>query len=369
MLGYYGDYIGPKVSTGEFMSASNSVPDTIQGFALMLNDDPTAPSSSRISLKTKPMPSLEKGQVLVKVLAAPVNPSDLVHLIGKYGISAQEGSFVGFEACGEVVQENAGLYGKYLLGKRVALSAQPGKDGVWADYAITKANYCLPLDRSISNEQGATLIVNPCTAVCLVDRALSLGAKSLVLNAAASQVGRGVINYAKSKGVQTIAIVRKPEQIDILNQLGASVVLNSADEKHLLKLKDNCERLKASVLLDALAAKETAITLKAMPKGSTAIVYGRLTETQNPLGGEFSVADVIFRDIKIEGFWLANFVARSSPLQIYLMSKKVQSLFKKGIFKTDIYSVVGFEDFKNDLDYYAKHKSIGKVILNPQLSI
>ncbi|WP_206486422.1 zinc-binding dehydrogenase [Thalassotalea sp. G2M2-11] len=341
---------------------------TNKGFALSLSNDASLPSSKRISLIEKPIPALAKGQVLVKMLAAPVNPSDLVHLLGKYGISANDGAYVGFEGTGIVVDANAGLYGKWLIGKRVALSAQPGNDGVWANYAITKANYCLPVRKSLTNEQAATLIVNPCTAVCLVERAKALGAKAIVINAAASQVGKGVIRYAKRHQINTIATVRSEQNVEVLQQLGADkVLLTTADDYHD-QLKTACQHYHATVLLDAVAADDTPQVLKAMPNSSTAIVYGRLTETYDPIGGLFSVADVIFRDIKIEGFWLAKYIGSASPLQVILLSRKVQKLFEQGIFHTDIAKVTDFDGFAQALDHYAKCKSDGKVILIPDHS-
>ncbi|MCJ8319851.1 MAG: zinc-binding dehydrogenase [Colwellia sp.] len=337
------------------------------GFSLKLFDDQDAPSSARISLISKPLPALKKGQVLVKVLAAPVNPSDLVYLLGKYGLPPQDGAFVGFEGCGIVIKANAGLYGKWLQGKRVAISAQPGGDGVWAEYAITRANYCLPVRKELSDEQAATIIVNPCTSVCLVQRAKELGAKAIVINAAASQVGKGVIRYAKMKGIKTIATVRNKKNVSALKALDADHVLVTTDEDYRSKLKIICQQLKATVLLDAVADKETPEILNVMPNNSTAIVYGRLTETHDPIGGLFSVADVIFRNAKIEGFWLAKYIGDSKPWQVLSLSRKVQKLFAQGIFHTDIYASVGFDDFSVAIDHYANNKSDGKVILKPNL--
>ena len=338
-----------------------------QGFALVLSDDESLTSSQRLNLIEKELPSLRKGQVLIKMLASPVNPSDLVYLLGKYGLPPQDTAFCGFEGVGIVVDANAGFYGKWLKGKRVAISAQPGIDGVWAKYAITKANFCLPVRKDISDEQAATLIVNPCTSVCMVDRAKTLGAKAIVINAAASQVGKGAIRYAKRVGLKTIATVRSQANVDVLTKLGADHVLNTNDEGFDETLKTLASTLKATVLLDAVAADDTPRTLKAMPKGSTAIVYGRLTETHDPIGGRFSVADVIFRDIKIEGFWLATYIGNAKPWQVLALSNKVQKLFASGVFKTDIYASVGFSGFAEAIDHYAVHKSDGKVILFPQL--
>lgn len=346
------------------MSVQNSpLPLNNKGFALKLLEDSEAPSSQRIELVEKEIPPLKPGQVLVKMLAAPVNPSDLVYLLGKYGLPPQESAYVGFEGCGIVVDANAGLYGKWLKGKRVAVSAQPGIDGVWANYAITKANYCLPVRKDIADDQAATIIVNPCTSVCMVERAIELGAKAIVVNAAASQVGKGVIRYAKMSGIKTIATVRSDANVTVLEKLGADQVLLTTSEDYQEQLKHYCREFKATVLLDAVASEDTPTVLKAMPNHSTAIVYGRLTETHDPLGGLFSVADVIFRDIRIEGFWLATFIGKASPWQVYRLSQKVQKLFAEGVFQTDIYKTVGFEDFYQALDHYAENKSDGKVIL------
>ena len=339
--------------------------EAVKGFALSLSDDSELSSSQRIMLTEKSLPTLRKGQVLIKMLAAPVNPSDLVYLLGKYGLAPNNGAFVGFEGCGVVVDANAGVYGRWLKGKRVAVSAQPGCDGVWAEYAITKANYCLPVRKELSDEQAATIIVNPCTSVCLVERAMELGAKAIVINAAASQVGKGVIRYAKLKGVKTIATVRSESNVASLQGLGADSVLLTSQDNFEETLKKTAKAFNASVLLDSVAAEDTPKLLKAMPNSSTAIVYGRLTETYDPLGGLFSVADAIFRDIRIEGFWLAKYIGDVSPLKVLALSSKVQKLFAQGVFKTDIYASVGFEDFAKALDHYATNKSDGKVILLP----
>lgn len=347
------------MATNQFTSTKNL------GFSLIMQEDIELPSSARISLQEMPHQPLKKGQVRVKMLATPVNPSDLVFLLGKYGLPPNEGAYVGFEGCGVVVEANAGLYGKYLLGKRVAVSAQPGENGVWAKYAVTKAGFCLPLRGDIADEQAATLIVNPCTSVCLVERAKELGAKALVVNAAASQVGKGVIRYAKQLNIKTIATVRSDKNKQVLEALGADKVLVTTDQDYKAQLKDICHQWHASVLLDSVAAEETALSLKAMPNNSTAIVYGRLTETHDPLGGVFSVSDVIFRNMKIEGFWLAKYFKDANPLKAIRLSKKVQSLFAQGIFKTDIYKQVSFNEFAEALDHYADNKSDGKVILLP----
>lgn len=336
-----------------------------QGFALKLIDNPDAKLSARIELKQKQLPALKRGEVLIKVLASPINPSDLVYLLGKYGIPPVEGNFAGFEACGEVIDANAGLYGKWLKGKRVAIFATPGKDGVWANYCVTRSQFCIPVRKELSDEQASTIVVNPCTSVCLVERAKQLEAKAIVINAAASQVGKGVIRYAKTLGIKTIATVRSHRNIAPLEQLGADKVLLTDSDDFKSQLKASAKSLEATVLLDAVADTDTPLILSCMPNASTAIVYGRLTETHDPIGGLFSVADVIFRDVKIEGFWLSTYIKKASALGTIKLTRKVQKLFVDGVFDTDIYGTFNFENFPEALEHYAEHKSDGKVILRP----
>ncbi len=343
----------------------NKIPSNNKGFALKNNDDQEALFSERLNLVTKPITKLKKGQVLVKILAAPVNPSDLVYLLGKYGIPPVEGAYAGFEASGIVIQANAGLYGKWLTGKRVAIFATPGLDGVWAEYAVTGVQYCLPVRKELSDAQASTIVVNPCTSVCLLERSQQLGAKAVVINAAASQVGKGVIRYAKLLGIKTIATVRSEANLKVLNELGADKVLLTTTEDFKEQLKQVCKEFKASVLLDSVADKDTPTVLQCMPNRSTAIVYGRLTETHDPIGGLFSVSDVIFRDVKIEGFWLANYIKKAGALKVILLSRKVQKLFADGIFDTDIYGEFDFNGFPEAINHYANNKSDGKVIFRP----
>ncbi|WP_102794350.1 zinc-binding dehydrogenase [Bowmanella denitrificans] len=339
--------------------------ETNLGLALKLLEDTLAPFQQRLQLVEKPVVMPQKGQVLVKMLASPVNPSDLVYLRGQYGLPPQDGTYAGFEGCGEVIAANAGLYGRWLVGKRVALSAQPGQDGLWARYACTLASYCLPLRKDIDNAQGATLIVNPLTSICLLDRARKLGAKAIVINAAASQVGKGLIRYAQKLGIKTLATVRSQANVETLKALGADWVLLTSAEDFSEQLKQAVQASGASVLMDAVADDDTARVLRQMPAGSTAIVYGRLQESQDPLGGKFSVADVIFRGISIEGFWLARTLKHAPIWKVLNLNRKVQQLFADGTFHTDIYAECGFDDFIAALEHYAEHKSDGKVLLCP----
>jgi NADPH:quinone reductase-like Zn-dependent oxidoreductase len=113
-----------------------------------------------LTLVEKPVPEPKPGQVLIKVAAAALNPSDLMFVRGLYGFTKSLPTVPGFEASGRVVA-GSGAYARLLIGRRVACGVQRVGDGTWAEYVVTDAMTCLPLLPCVSLEQGATLLVNP----------------------------------------------------------------------------------------------------------------------------------------------------------------------------------------------------------------
>src|SRR5574341_802742 len=129
-------------------------------------DSYTGVNALRIERRAVPQPG--PNQVLVKVAATPINPSDLAFLEGLYGFKNPTPVVPGFEGSGIVVSVGSGMLGKYLNGKRVACISQGRGDGVWAEYMITPTSLALPLDASVSLEQGAMSVVNPLTAMAFL---------------------------------------------------------------------------------------------------------------------------------------------------------------------------------------------------------
>ncbi len=179
-----------------------------------------------LAVREIPVPRPAAGQVLIRVAASPINPSDLRFLSGPPAGST--GAIVpGLEGSGTVVSAAAGLIPRLLVGRRVAFASAQG--GAWAEYAVAPATRCIPLGKNVSLEQGATLIVNPLTALAFFDIARRGGHTAIVNTAAASALGRMVIRLGRRAGVKVINIVRRREQVELLRELGADVVLDNSD--------------------------------------------------------------------------------------------------------------------------------------------
>ncbi|UCG26586.1 MAG: alcohol dehydrogenase catalytic domain-containing protein, partial [Chloroflexota bacterium] len=112
-----------------------------------------------LRVEQRPVPKPAGNQVLVKIAAAPINPSDLAFLEGQYAFHEPPPVVPGFEASGTVVATGGGMMGRYLDGKRVACISTGGRDGTWAEYMVASTGTALPLDDSVSLEQGAMSVV------------------------------------------------------------------------------------------------------------------------------------------------------------------------------------------------------------------
>src|SRR5215469_18017528 len=183
-------------------------------------------SYALLALEERPTPQPGKGEVLVRMAASPINPSDLASLQGLYGVQKALPMVPGIEGSGTVVRTGSGFLARRLLGKRVACAAGAG-DGAWAEYMVAPALQCSPLPASVNDEQGAMRIVNPYTAWAHLQIVRQAGARTIVQTAAASTLGRMVVRLARLRGVWVINVVRRDAQAEALRTLGADHILNS----------------------------------------------------------------------------------------------------------------------------------------------
>jgi len=309
----------------------------------------------------KPKPKPGPGQVLVKVEAAPCNPSDLLFLQGNYGVEKTFPTVPGWEGAGTVVESGGGVIPWWLKGRRVAFAGQADRDGTWAEYAVADAKGCIPLQKGITSAQGSTLIINPFTAVGLIEEAG--GHRAIIQTAALSQVGRMIQILAKEKNVPVINIVRRDEQVEELKESGAEWALNSEKRDFAKCLKELAGELNATIAFDAVAGKLTEDLFQAMPPKSRVLVYGALSGNSCK---HISPLSLIFESKILEGFWLTKWIEKSGFWHTLQASRHVQELMKSGKFETKIREQVSFEGWQGALRAYQKSMTSGKVILSPK---
>lgn len=310
-----------------------------------------------LQLVEKEVPRPGRNQVLVKMAVAPVNPSDLMYIRGMYGFRAPLPSAVGFEGSGTVVAAGPGVMSRFMLGRRVAVAVS-GAGGTWAEYVVTDAPLCVPLLKSVTDEQGATLIVNPVTAWALMDMARRGRHRAVVQTGAAGALGRMIERMGQQRGVPVINVVRRPEQVSLLQALGAKHVVDSSQPGWEKQLKALSKELNATMAFDAVAGVMTGQVAAAMPGGGRVVVYGALSEQ----GCLVHPADFIFKDKHIEGFWLPVWMRRQSMPGLLLAVYRVQKALQREL-ETDIQSRYPLSQAIAGVRHYIENMTKGKVLI------
>ncbi|QDU87934.1 Alcohol dehydrogenase [Pirellulimonas nuda] len=341
---------------------SQPISDQMQALLLEAHHDDVLEAVRSLKVVQRATPKPAHGQVLVKMDASPCNPSDLLFLQGKYGTGKTLPTVPGWEGAGTVVASGGGLLAWWLQGKRVACGNQDDRDGAWAQYMAANAAECIPLKQGLTLEQGATLIINPLTAVGLLATARKEGHAAAVQTAGASQVGRMVVRLAKEAGYPLISIVRRDAQVELLKREGAAHVLNSSNAGFVEQLTDTCAKLQATAAFEAVAGDMTGIVLNAMPRGATAYVYGSLSETAcggvEPLG-------LVFEEKQLRGFYLGGWLKQQGSLGILRAAGRVQRMVMKRQIGTHVERRVGLEGAAAALEHYVQHMTDGKVLIAP----
>jgi NADPH:quinone reductase-like Zn-dependent oxidoreductase len=314
-----------------------------------------SPPSLRIASIPEPVPAA--GEVLVRVAAASVNPSDLAFLRGRYGVRKRLPVVPGFEGSGVVVATGAGA--ESLRGARVALAAGEG-DGTWAEYAVARARHCIPLREGADLEAAASLVINPMSAWALLDVATAGEHRAAISTAAAGALGRMLARLAQRRGYPLLHVVRRPAQVTALHALGAEYVLDSSADGFAEKLAAAAAEHKATIAFDAVGGPLTAQLLAALPRGGRVLVYGALADTDVSV----SPLDLVFGGKRIDGFWLSEWLRARTERELTETRAAVQARLADDL-RTDVRLRVPLAELPDAIGRYAAEMTAGKVLLIP----
>lgn len=334
-----------------------SIPSTMHAIQL---DEP----NGKLTWREIPVPRPKLGQVLVRMTAAPINPSDLGSLSGiSYGKQRQFPFTPGGEGSGTVVEAGEGFMPRMLNGQRVSCSTPLAGNGTWAEYMVTSAQYCIPLNGNVSFEQGTMLIVNPLTAIAMFEIAKRGKHRAIVNTAAASALGGMILRLGKRNNIPIIHVVRRQTQVDHIRSLGGEYVLNSSDADFAEQLKSLTHKLQATLILDAISGSMTKQLAEAAPYGSRILLYSRMS-------GEDSVIDAVTalsKDLHFEGWFLPNWLQTKNLFQSLQLSRQAQSLLGSNL-QSPIHKRFPMASAQEALEMYVNDMSAGKILLvaNPQ---
>lgn len=305
-----------------------------------------------LQLRESPIPTPKPHEVLIKVKARNINPSDIMFVRGTYGITPKLPSSAGFEASGVVEQGDAA--GKVKAGTRVMFTAI----GTWKEYVCVPAALVIPVPPQMSDEVACQAFVNPMTAYGMIEESGLQAGEWLLITAGASAFGKFAIQMAKAKGIKVAATVRHDAQREVLEKLGADLVVNTESEK-LQKVVPEKTDGGVQVIFDAVGGMLGAKALACLrPKGRM-MIFGALALENMPVNSGL----LIFKNLRIEGFWLSTWVEEMVPEARMKAFQTVFGFLMKEDSQIDIEGKYPLSEFKAALEAYEKPGRNGKILL------
>ena len=320
-------------------------------------DRPGSPEEV-LGVRDVPTPSPGRGEVLVRMLASPVNPSDLLYIQGNYGLKPVCPATPGFEGVGVVQASGGGLLGRFLRGKRVAVLN--GRTGNWAEYTVASARQCIPVPSDIPDDQAATFFVNPATALALTRHVLAVPPGAYLLQTAAgSALGRMVIRLGKEYGFRTVNVVRRREQVEELTALGADHVLVESDGPldEQVRLVTGADGV--PFVIDPVGGETGTQALQCLAPGGRAVLYGLLSGEPVTLDPRF----LITGSKSVQGFWLGDWAKARPLLKKLRLIRQIRRLMRTGVLGSEIGSSYPLDRVAEAVRQAAAPGKGGKVLL------
>lgn len=303
-----------------------------------------------VQLEDVDLPPVGTKDVLVKILAAPINPSDINMIQGTYAILPDLPAVGGNEGVAQVVEVGSQVKslkaGDWVIPKDAGL-------GTWRTEAVLAEDDVISLPNDIPLLSAATLGVNPCTALRMLSDFEELKpGDSVIQNAANSGVGQAVIQIAAARGINTINVVRdRPEftQLsDRLKAIGATHVIkeDALRRPEIKELFKTCPKPKLA--LNGVGGKSATELLRHLQFGGSMVTYGGMAKQPVTV----PVSALIFKDVKVRGFWVTQWKKDHSNdgRAFRAMLDELCHLILQGKLTAPVCTEVGLQDYSKALD-------------------
>jgi NADPH:quinone reductase-like Zn-dependent oxidoreductase len=354
-----------------------------------------------LSLASVSVPEPGAEEVVVRVEASPINPSDLGLLVGaadmstaktsgtteapivtakvpEAGMKAMAGRLdqsmpVGNEGAGVVIKTGSSEAAKALMGKTVAMIG----GAMYAQYRSMKATDCLPLPDGITPAEGASCFVNPLTALGMVETMRREGHKALLHTAAASNLGQMLNKICLKDGIGLVNIVRSQQQADILRKIGARHIVDSGAPTFMSDLTKAVEESGATLAFDAIGGGKLAgqilagMEIAANKNAKIYSRYGSSVHKQVYLYGSLDPGPVILERSfgmawGVGGWLLFLFLQKIGPAEAAKLRQRVVDELKT-TFASHYTRVISLQEAlqPSNIAVYGKRATGEKFLINP----
>jgi len=242
-----------------------------------------------------PQPNPGKGEVRIRTILSPIHNHDLWTTRGNYGYKPPLPAVGGTEAVGTIEAVGEGVDAA-LIGKRVAAG---GVQGSWAEYFIASAAGVVPLPEAMADETAAQLIAMPFSAISLLDVLNVKAGDWIVQTAANGAVGKVLAALTAAHGVNLVNLVRRPEAIAELTELGMTHVVATSEADWVEQVKKITGPEGARSAVDSVGGAVGARLIDVLGQDGELVIFGTATGEPMPLNS----GALIFKQITIKGFW------------------------------------------------------------------
>jgi trans-2-enoyl-CoA reductase len=312
------------------------------------------PPESVLSIVEEEVPEPRAGEVLIRVEASPINPADLNIIEGKYPKRPELPAVPGMEGAGVIASIGAEV-DRYAVGDRVLV---PHGEGAWREYLTVPVSSVFGVAASIPPLQAAMLRVNPPTAWRMLHDFVKLEAGDWVLqNAANSAVGRAVIVMAKSMGLCTVNIVRRPELIPELEALGADHGMVESDEV-VQQIGEIVPKGRARLALNCVGGESALRLANALAREGVLVTYGAMGRQPMRIPNGL----LIFKNLVWTGFWISAWYKHASEEEIRDMVAAITPLLAGGGLSVPVAATYPLEQFAEAIQHASTDQRGGKIL-------
>lgn len=266
--------------------------------------------------------------VLVRMLAAPINPSDINQVEGTYPIKPPLPAVGGNEGVGEVALVGCDVTAFEPLDRVIPAVAGLG---TWCSVLQAPADHLLKVPSDIPVELAGTMSVNPCTAYRMLRDFVPLNCgDTIIQNASNSGVGQAAIQMAAAMGVNSICLLRDRDDFDAtadwLSELGATLVLSEGEARTPAGRERMAALSKPKLALNCVGGKHAVTLLRNLEQGGTMVTYGGMSKQPVTVPtGLF-----IFNDVIARGFWMTRWNKEATREKREAMLEEVADMIRQG---------------------------------------
>ena len=306
-----------------------------------------------VEIVAQDRPTLAPGQTRVKILRAPINPSDIAQIEGVYGFQPPLPAAAGMEGIGEVIEVNGEAP---EIGALVLLAEPPG---AWSTEKVMSTSSVVAVPHA-DIDQLSMLSVNPATAYLLLTQYVDLKEGDwLVQSAGNSAVAGLVAKLAKARGAKVASIVRRETAVADAASAGADAVFVDGPD---LADRDHAQLDAAPKLgLDAVGGGSLGRIAATLAPGGTAGMYGNMSGED----AQLSDAAMIFNDVTVRGFWLVHWFNTASAEEQAQVYGELTGLILEGTLMAPVDRFFTLEQINEALAYTIKGGRSGKVLIAP----